>query len=327
MRILPKILLVFVFVLNGIIGHSQNESYLLPLDNRVAVNPSFAGLNRNNSYRTGNQYYFVNAQETYNLFYASWDAYAEKLKGGVAINFGQGLISQGNISTSEFGFSYSGFPIKTKNGEILLTVGTNFVVATKQWTVAFLDKMLSNKDDPSSSPGNEFLRYTLTKPKIGFLWTNSSMHLGLTVAAPYRMNIASDAIESTEDTTPLSLVFYLSKNIDKKIRDLYSKPFLLSPELIVFYHEESIYSRLRLISEHTDKTWGFFIQNDYTNNVHSLGGTIGYRQNFYRLNLNAGMGLPKISKDSSFICELSLSIIIPPFNYSQIYPWSGNNKN
>ncbi|QIA08589.1 type IX secretion system membrane protein PorP/SprF [Draconibacterium halophilum] len=322
MRIAPKILLCFILLFSGLYSGAQSETYLLPFGNRVEINPSLAGLNKNNSYHTGNQYYFVNSEQTYNRFYASWDSWSDKLKGGVALNFSQGMISERNINTTSFGFSYSGFPIKTNNGKILFSVGTNIVAATKQWTVAFLDQVITDENDVSSLPGKTFLRYSILKPQIGFLWTNNNMQLGLTAAMPYRVEIATDAIEPQESATPASLTLYISKKIDQRIRDLYSRPFRLSPELVVFYHEEYVFSRLQLLSEHTDKTWGFFVQNDYTNNIHTLGGTIGYQHNFMRFNLNAGMGIPGISDHPGFLCELSLNIVVPPTNNSKNNPWA-----
>ncbi|MDX8339234.1 hypothetical protein SLH46_08590 [Draconibacterium sp. IB214405] len=301
--------------------YAQSETYLLPFNNKVAINPSLAGLNNNDSYHSGNQYYYVNEGQTYNLLYASWDSYSDKLKGGIALTFGQGLINELNVCTTEFGFSYSGFPIKTKNGEILLSVGTNLLVGTKQWTVAFLDGILLGRNDLSSPPGDSFFRYTTIKPKLGFLWTNDSFQFGITGATPYRL-MAPEEFEYDHQPGPVSITIYMSGVLDKRKKDLYSKPFQLSPELIVFYNEESILSRLSMLSSHTDKTWGFFVQDDFTNNIHTLGGTIGYKRNFVRINLNAGMAIPGISDENSFLCELSLNIVVPPFDYSKINPWA-----
>lgn len=322
MHLKHKIALCFILIFSGVQSRAQTENYLIPFGNNAAINPSLAGLDNNNSYHTGNQYYFVNSEQTYNLFYASWDSYSDKLKGGVNLSFNQGLISERNISTSSFGFAYSGFPVSTNNGKILLSVGTSITVATKQWSVAFLDKVISDENDLSSLPGRSFLRYSIIKPQVGFLWTNSSLQFGLTTAIPYRIDIPNHAIDPQEYPIPVSLTIYISKKMEKRVRDLYSRPFRLSPELIVFFHEESVFSRLQLLSKHTDKTWGFFIQNDFTNNIHTLGGTIGYRHNFIRLNLTAGMGLPGISDNIAVMCELTLKIIVPPFNYSKNNPWA-----
>lgn len=319
LHISSKILFCSILLLLGLQSRAQNETYLLPFDSRVDINPALAGLNNNNSYHTGNQYYFINSEQTYNLFYASWDSYSDKLKGGVALNFSQGMISEQDISTSSFGFSYSGFPIKTNNGQLLLSVGTDMVAATKQWTVAFLDQVIPDENDVPIGPGESFFRYFILKPKFGFLWTNNTLQIGLTSVVSHNRNVSYNLIEST---TTLGYTLYISKKIDKRIRDLYSRPFQLTPELIVFYHEEAVISRLRLLSEHTDKTWGFFIQNDFTNNIHILGGTIGYRQNYMRFNLNAGMGIPGISDYNAFMCELSLNIIVPPFSHSKYNPWA-----
>lgn len=324
MRWVFKILAFLILVVTALPGSGQTENYLIPFSNSVAINPGLAGINNNNSFRTGNQYYFVNSEKTYNLFYATRDYYSSKLKGGIALNFSQGMISERNISTSSIGFSYAGFPIRTNNGQILLCFGTSIVAATKHLTVAFLDKIIADENDIPSIPGKEFLRYSIIKPQIGFLWSRNGLHFGLMAAMPYRVDIATDDLDPQETTTPASLTLLVSKKMDKRVRDLYSRPFLLSPELVVFYHEEYIFSRLQLLSEHTKKTWGFFVQNDYTNKIHTLGGTIGYRNNFTHLKMNTGVGVPGLSRNSSFLIELSLNIVVPPFNYSKNNPWAPN---
>lgn len=320
MRFLPKIILSFILFFTGLYCYAQNETYLLPFNDKVAVNPAFAGLNKYNSYHTGNQYYYLNDNQTYNLFYGSWDSYSDKLKGGIALTLRQGLMSGQNISTTAFGFFYSGFPIEVKPGKVLFSVGTNLMFATRQWFEAFMDGVLS--DDNVSSPSEDsFYKYTIIKPKLSFLWTSNTIQFGLTGTIPYRLK-APNVNTLSEPPGPFSLTLYMSGTLDKKTKDLYSKPFQLKPELIVFYNEESVISRLSITSNHTDKTWGFFVQNDFTNNINSLGGTIGYRNNFFRINLNAGMGIPGISDENAFLGELSLNIVIPPFNYSKINPWA-----
>ncbi|WP_319480154.1 type IX secretion system membrane protein PorP/SprF [uncultured Draconibacterium sp.] len=300
-------------------SRAQNETYLLPFDNRIEINPALAGLNKNSSYQTGNQYHFVNSEQTYNLFYASWDSYSNKLKGGVALNFSQGMLSGQNISTSAIGFYYSGFPIKINNSRILLSAGTEVLAATKHWAVAFLNNVIPHDNDAPIEQGESFFRYYIFKPKFGFLWTNNSLQIGITSTVLHTRDVAFSLIEPT---TTLGYTLYVSKKVDKRVRDLYSRPFEMSPELVVFYREEATIARLRLLAEYTDKTWGAFVQNDFTNHISTLGGTIGYRHNFMRFNLNAGMGIPGISDYNSFMCELSLNIIVPPFSHSKYNPWA-----
>jgi len=319
LRISPKILVCCILLFSGWTSRAQNETYLLPFDNRIEINPGLAGLNKNSSYRTGNQYSYLNSEETYNLFYAAWDAYSNKLKGGVALNFSQGMLSKQNITTTSLGFYYSGFPIKISDSKILFTAGTDVLAATKHWAVAFLNNVIPHDNDALIQQGESFFRYYIFKPKFGFLWTNNSLQIGVTSTVLHTRNVAYSLIEPT---TSLGYTLYVSKKMDNRVRDLYSKPFEMSPELVVFYNEEATIARLRLLAEYTDKTWGAFIQNDFTNQITTLGGTIGYRHNFMRFNLNAGMGIPGASDYNAFMCELSFNIIVPPFSHSKYNPWA-----
>lgn len=322
MQIRLKISILFICLLKVIITLGQNETYILPFSNKVEINPAFAGLNRNSTFNSGNQYYQINKNQIYNQFYSSWSWYSKKRKGGIAVSFNQGLISEKNISVTEFGYSYAGFKKRTENGNIYFSVGSNLSIATKQWTVALLDKIFVSKTDTPSPPGREFLRYTIIKPKASFLWTNESLYCGLTAAIPYRIDIASDAIEPVKETIPASLTFYLSKKIDKRLYGLYSKPIKITPELIVFYHEELFLSRIKITSDVSDYNWGFFIQDDYTNNAHIVGGTLGYNYNYIKINLYSGIGIPGLSSDTPFMAELSFKINVPPYNHSKLSPWS-----
>ena len=323
MRNALKIFIWVILLFSGWAVSAQHETYLLPFDNRIEINPALAGLNKNSSFHTGNQYHYVNSKQTYNLFYASWDAYSNKLKGGVALNFNQGMLSEQNISTSSIGFYYSGFPIKTNNSKILLSAGTEVLAATKHWIVSSLDNIIPQDGTTTINQGESFFRYYILKPKIGFLWTNSTIQFGVTTVVTHTRDVS---YKSEDPTTTLGYTLYISKKVDKRVRDLYSRPFQMSPELIVFYHEEAFIARLRLLAEYTDKTLGVFVQNNFTNNIHTFGGTIGYRHNFTRLNLNAGMGIPGISDYNAFMFELSFNIIVPPFSHSKYNPWAPAKK-
>jgi len=319
LRISPKILVFCILLFSGWTGHAQNETYLLPFNNPIEINPALAGLNKNSSYHTGNQYSYLNKEQTYNLFYASWDAYSNRLKGGVALNFSQGMLSKQNITTTSVGFYYSGFPIKINNSKILLSAGTDVLAATKHWAVASLNNSIPHENIPPIQQGESFFRYYIFKPKFAFLWTNNALQIGVTSTVVHTRNVAISLIEPT---TILGYTLYISKKMDNRVRDLYSRPFELSPELVVFYHEEATIARLRLLAEYTDKTWGVFVHNNFTNHITTLGGTIGYRHNFVRFNLNAGMAIPGISDYNAWMCELSLTIIVPPFSHSKYNPWA-----
>lgn len=315
-------LLLLAFV--SLLCHAQNESLVNPVWNPVITNPGFAGFENTTSLRTGNHYYQLNDSAAYNLFYVTYDTYSDKLKGGIAFYFQQGLIGSRNISTTEVGFSYAGYPKKTKNGTIRLSTSGNLLFATKQWWVHTLDRMLIDPKSQPNLPGREFMRYIMFKPKVGFLWDTETITWGMTMSVPLKMETATDSLNS--EGNPVSLVMYLSKKNKGFKNGLRSKPYILTPELIISYNADLFMSRMRVYAQHTSHTLGFFIQNDFTNNIHTLGGTIGYASNYTRIDLSAGAGIPGVSDEIGFCMELALHITIPEIDYSRINPWGIKRK-
>ena len=74
-------------LLRNLLAHAQNESQLSPFWNPVIANPGFAGFDNTTSLRTGNHFYQLNDSIAFNLFYATYDTYSDKLKGGIAFYF------------------------------------------------------------------------------------------------------------------------------------------------------------------------------------------------------------------------------------------------
>ncbi|RIJ45943.1 type IX secretion system membrane protein PorP/SprF [Maribellus luteus] len=313
-----------MFACANLLAHAQNESQLNPFWNPVIANPGFAGFDNTTSLRTGNHFYQLNDSIAFNLFYATYDTYSDKLKGGIAFYFQQGLIGSRNISTTEFGFSYAGLPKKTKNGTIRLSAGGYILMATKQSWVHTLDRMLIDPETPSNLPGPEFMRYVIVKPRVGFLWDTEALTCGMTMSVPLKMDMASDSLDTKNN--PVSLVLYLSKKNRGFKNGLRSKPFILTPELIVSYNTDLFLSRFRVFTQHTRHTLGAFLQSDFTNNVHTLGGTVGYASDYTRIDLSAGAGIPGISDEIGFCVELALRVTIPEVDYSRINPWAVKRK-
>ena len=144
-------------------------------------------------------------------------------------------------------------------------------------------------------------------------------------ARDYHVIAAYDGEEGYQksENVPISLNFYLSKNLGGNRKGLKSSPFVATPELMVFYNEDYILSRAGINFQHTDKSYGAFIQNDFTNKIHSMGGKLGYRLNTMHIQLSTGIGIPGLSEETAITCELSLSVIIPPVHYSKSFPWAG----
>lgn len=328
MKRVIKILIGCVFIFSTFNGRGQNETYLQPFSSPLLTNPSFAGLDKNTSFHTGNQYYYLSEDRAYNQFYATYDTYSDKLKGGIGIWFQHGLIGQENKSTTELGFAYSGFKKDIGDGNILFSANLGMLIATKQWFTYFLDEMLIKPGEVPSQPGKQFNRYYLMKPGAGFLYNSKGFTFGLSANFPLQFNLSNDYEPGyiKNEKGPLSLTLYLAKKVAGNRKGLKSSPFQTYPELTVFYNKEFVLSRASLKIEHIDLCYGLFIQNDFTNNILCLGGTIGYRLNNLSVNLNSGFGIPGISDETGATFDLSLGIIIPPVHYSKIKPWAPKQK-
>jgi hypothetical protein len=323
-----KILFGGVILLQAFIAKAQNETYLQPFASLLISNSAFAGLNDNTNFNTGNQFYSINEEEAYNLFYATYDTYSDKLNGGIGLTFQSGIIGSRNISTTELGLSYAGFKIKTANGKIISSISVNTLLATKQWFSYILDETFSQTDYIPSPPGKKFTRYYLLKPGAAFLWDTKTATVGLSakVSKMYSLSDEDEVPYKNEEISPLSLTFYFNKKIKGNRNGLKASPYEAYPELIVFYNQDFISSRASYRIEHIHKSYGVFMQNDFTNSIHCLGGTLGYRNNNLKINLNMGIGIPEVSESMGTTCELSLHIIIPPVYYSKIKPWAPKLK-
>ncbi len=299
-----------------------------PFSGLLIVNPAFAGFEKNTSFHSGNQHYIVSKDQTYNLFYTTYDTYSEKLKGGIGLTFQHGLIANQNITLSKLGVSYAGFEIKTNTARIIPSFSTEISLATKQWFTYFIDNIFNSREEQPSLPGKQFTRYFIVKPVVGFLWDSRTITWGLSAGFPLRYSLSDDTAEGiqNEEQIPLSLSFYFTKKIEGKFKGLESSPFKVYPEIILFYNKAYLLNRVSLNMEQVTKIYGIFIQNDITNNMHCVGGTFGYRKNRFRIRLSTGIGIPGISENMGVTGELSLNIIIPPVHYSKINPWAPKRK-
>ena len=321
-----KIWLFIGFLITSGFIHAQNESPLLSFSNPIMINPAFAGFDNQTSFYVGNQYYYIDSAQAFNLLYFTYDTYSEKLNGGIGLLFRQGIIGNRNISTTEMGFAYSSIPRKTNNGNIRFAANMNFVLATKHWYVGALDGiMIDPGQTEPNAPGEEFLRYLLLKPHLSFLWDTRAVTWGITAGYPLRVNFNADSLDA-QQKSPATFTLYISKNHEGYKKGLRSRPFVFVPELIVHYREDFIFSRIHAYIEHTNITFGTFLQSDFSNNIHVLGGTFGIAGGNFRIDLNGGAGVPGISDNTGFCGELSLKLLVPRVDYSKINPWATKTK-
>ena len=313
-----KIYTTLLLFLISISSFAQNETYIKPVSNPLFACPALAGLNKNSTFQMGNHYCQVNEQVGLNMFYSTFDTYSKKLKGGVAFSFMQGLIGHQNISTTEFGFSYTGFPVKLDYGSIRFSASLNYLLASKQWAVFFQDALINSY---YSNPGKNFLRHDIFRPKVGALLIYDDYYFGLNMGVDFFSRKNGYALEGDDDV-PMSVSLYFTKLKKGRRKGLYSRPFIFTPELIAYYSKHQKFARLNFNSKHTDKTIGVFIQGDFSHEIYAVGGTLGFKTKNSRFTLNAGAGIPELSKETAFFGEASISILVPHIHFRKYRPWA-----
>ncbi|MBT3385545.1 MAG: hypothetical protein HN778_00295 [Prolixibacteraceae bacterium] len=324
MKINLKIVLLLLLTFFSVKLIAQKENNLLPFSNKLLLNPSFAGLNNKTNLWTGIQLFAKSNQVVNNQFSLTYDAYSEKLKGGFAFYFQQGLLGEVNTNTSEFGFSYAGPAIKIGEGKLIPSIGTHFLYATKQWFVFSIDNLLNKKFEPPSPPGEGFGQYNIFKPQFGILYDSPVSQLGISATIHFKNNFADP--ENQQNNVATGFVFYYAKKTMGLRNELVSQPFQVYPEIIIFYQDDFFMNRASIKVEHIDRTYALFIQNNFTDNYHALGGTFGWRIDNFRINFSSGIGMPVISDEIAFFGEITLGLIIPRINYSEINPWIPQKK-
>ena len=269
------------------------------------------------------QFHTLSKEEAYNEFRLTYDKYSNKLEGGLAFYFQQGLLGDLNINTTEFGFGISRH-LKTNEAVFIPSVKLNLQFASKQWFVNMMDFILAKEIEPPSPPGAQFSRYYKIKPRIGFLWDSPAWQIGTSAMFPIGKYFAEDD-NQTNLNHPVFNV-YITKKTRGKRRGLISEPFKALPEAVLLYSNKTLLSRIGVRVEQTDIMYAFFIQNNFSENLHGAGASLGWKIENIRINLTAGMSLPAISDQITVFGEATFALIIPPSYYSEKNPWSPKKK-
>ncbi|MFW6257472.1 MAG: type IX secretion system membrane protein PorP/SprF [Prolixibacteraceae bacterium] len=296
---------------------------MIPFTNKTSLNPSFAGFNENTTVWAGYQHYIINKKEAFNQFSLSYDTYLPAIDGGILFNFNQGLLGDLNTNTVELGFGFSKH-YEMKKGTFIPSASMHFQIAGKQWYVHWIDMMLDKRYAPSSPPGADFARFFRLKPHAGFLWDSPFFRAGFSAIFPFGGYLTEE--ENSKKLNEPVFIMHLSHLSGSRRKGLVSKPFRTRPQLILLYSQNTLISKAEIHFEEVYYTYSVFAQNNFTENLHGIGGSFGWKINHLRISLSAGIGLPVISDESVFFGEASFRLIIPSSHYSEENPWSPKQK-
>jgi hypothetical protein len=302
-----------------LVSGAQTERNLVPYTNKVILNPSYAGLNENTTVWTGLQFFAHDERNVFNEYALTYDTYSQELKGGLAYYFRQGLAGDININTTELGISVSRH-FEADRNFFIPSLNINAEFGSKQWYVQFIDQVLNKKFQPPSLPGNQFGRFYRLKPRLGFLWDNKNYQVGISAQFPLGSHLATEG-EQPDLNNPV-FILHLAKKVSGRRKGLVSRPFKATPEAEFLYSKNLVLSRLSLNVDEIKNSYALFLQNNFTENLHGVGGMYGFKFDNIRLNFCAGLSLPFLSESVAFYGEASLGIVIPSVFYSKKDPWA-----
>ncbi len=315
-----KIGLLALFILVWGYGWGQTEGMLLPVSNKLLLNPSFAGINKNTRIGTSIGFFSESEQKLNHDFHFSWDTYSPKLKGGVALSFFQGLYGAENTNTIGAGFTYSRpFPVKAEK-KLIAAFNLNYRVAAAQWFAYAIQKFPGQYGKTSDATPEPFQKAAFLRPGVGFLWSSHGLKTGISAWWSQQKGLARN--EKNWKSQPADLLFYFTQTIHGNKNGLTSQPFRTVPEVILLYTREQFISRSGVFLELRDRTCGLFLQNNYTRNLHGIGGTYGRKFLNYDLRISAGTALGAGFQRPVFFGEIALNLIIPLIPGNKKNPWA-----
>jgi hypothetical protein len=311
--------LLVILSLTCLEGMSQTEHGLLPFSNKLLLNPSFAGLNQTES--VWSNLVFNSGPENIlnHTFSVTFDTWSEKLQSGLGFYLYQGLQGDLNTNHTGVGLAFSK-PLNRKEGELIPSFNLNYYVFTKQWFVHVLDGILDKNIDPYLPPGVDFFRYNILNPRIGLLWNSPAWTAGISGSYSFRYLPATS--EELPPHTPFHLIVHGSQKMRGKQKGLESRPFKASPELVFLLSEDLVLTRLGFRLEQVKNLMAMFVTNNFTDNIHGIGGIFGWRIQDINISITAGGAYSIPYKKPSLFGEASIGLVLPYKLFNDINPWA-----
>ena len=308
-----------MFILISCIGKSQIEQGLLPYSNKLLLNPSFAGMEKNNSVWSNLLYSAEPDNGLKHLYSVTYDMWSETLKGGVAFYFYQGLEAGVNTNHTGTGFTFSK-PILFGNSEIIPSFNLNYYIFTKQWFVYVVDGFVDKTIDSYNLPGISLMRYNMLNPRVGLLLNSPHLFLGTSVSYSYQHNMVEET--TLEQGNPFHILVHAAKKINGNENGLLFRPFKASPEAVVVYSDNLLISRVGIRMEQVDRLLGFYLLNNFTGKHHGISGIYGWKLENFRIALTLGGGYSIPANQTMFFGEVSLGLVIPYKIFNEENPWA-----
>lgn len=285
--------------------------------NRILINPSYAGFDYESNVSTSWSVFAKSKDELFNEYTLVYDHYAPKLKGGTAFYLKQGLQGQMNVNTIEMGFSYSPRITRFK-GTFFPSVYIGYNKPVKQWFVYEFDEWRKSFEDYQNTPSRIFLRPDLYKIGGSVLFITNKIRFGISGNYGFQMN-RDTKIESSR--LPYKILVHFSTQANRKTKGILSRTKQISPQFILHLENGLIEGKSEILVSGRNFLYSVFLLNNLTDNIHNLGGSVGFENESMRLVFAGGFGSTLNLDRLIFNSSLSMIIKLSKENVKRIYPY------
>lgn len=315
----------FLCIFGSILSFGQQAGNLLPVSNKLLLNPSFAGRDKSSNLWSGLQYYVDPGQEAGHMFSFTFDYYSDKIKSGLAWYLYEGLNTSDNYNHTGGGFTWSKSVAEAKSGYIKAALNLNYFITTRQWYSYSLGKLNGNDANTLEATNKKFFQYNTFMPQIGLLWDSNDIQAGISFLKPFQYKNSLNSLKN--ENNELRSLIYISKSIKGKRQGLISKPYEASPEIAALLSDKNIFVRTGIRIELLKNNYGLFLQNNFEGDMHMHGliALLGWNINNLKINITSGCLYSIPSNKVSFNGEAVIGVVIPHIHFSDNNPWKQVN--
>lgn len=298
----------------------QSDARMIPLANKLLLNPAYAGLSKSSNMLSGVQFLINPRQQASHCFSLTYDNFSERLKAGIAWLFFQGLDGENSSGYTGTGLTFTKPVYAAKTGQIIASANLNYFIFTKQIYKYAAERLVTENDDYHLTNTTPFRKYNEFSPRAGVLWSSYGIRTGISLSVPFRFHNGQQ--NKDEDYPDYISVISFTKKITGITHGLLSKPYSAEPEAVVIISDRDLITRAGIKLKNTNNNAGLFILNNFTDEMHGVTAIFGWDIKNIQISLTGG-GLYSIPfRTITLYGEAFIGVSIPKIQFDKEKPWA-----
>lgn len=271
---------------------------------------------------SGVQFMSNPGEEASHLFSFTYDHYSERLKGGLAWLFFQGLEGKNNSRKNGAGLAFSRPVFNSENGRLIASANLNCFIYTKQLYGYAAERLVTGNDHHTEA--GPFRKFNELLPAAGLLWNSYSFRTGISFWLPFRFFNGRKPVQ--ENYSEYTSVIYFAKNYEGVAHGLLSKPYNAEPEAVILITGRHFMARTGIKLENAKNNFGLFLLNNFSGELHGLTGLTGWNIKNIKINIAGGCLYSLPFKTFSMNGELFIGLTLPAIQLNEGKPWAPSGK-